>query len=233
MAYEIFTKSHKVYKLIHQNYNLLPVINRFGIKLGVKEKTVENICLEKNINPDFFLAIVNTFNNEQYFPQDELLSFSPLEIIEYLKRTHRYYINYVMPKLEFQLEQLLESRTSNNPGLKLVVQFYQNYKKEFEEHIDYEEKTVFPYMEKMVIQNKSEGNYSITSFEEEHTHVDEKLSDLKNLIIKYLAPDYNENICNEFLVTLFRFEKDIYDHARIEDIILLKQGTAIEQKLRK
>lgn len=233
MAYEIFTKSHKVYKLIHQNYNLLPVINRFGIKLGVKEKTVENICLEKNINPDFFLAIVNTFNNEQYFPQDELLSFSPLEIIEYLKRTHRYYINYVMPKLELQLEQLLESRTSNNPGLKLVVQFYQNYKKEFEEHIDYEEKTVFPYMEKMVIQNKSEGNYSITSFEEEHTHVDEKLSDLKNLIIKYLAPDYNENICNEFLVTLFRFEKDIYDHARIEDIILLKQGTAIEQKLRK
>lgn len=230
---EIFSKDHKIFRLIHHNYNLLPVLNRFGIKLGVKEKTVENVCLEKNINPNFFLAIVNTFNNEEYFPQEELLSFSPLEIIEYLKRTHRYYLNYVLPKLDFQLEQLIQSRTSENQGLQMVNQFYKKYKEELKEHIDHEEKTVFPYIEKMVINNKSEGNYTITSFEKEHTNVDEKLNDLKNLIIKYLTPDYNENLCNEFLITLFRFEKDIYDHARIEDVILLNQAETIEKKIRK
>jgi regulator of cell morphogenesis and NO signaling len=229
---EIFLKDHKVFRLIHHNYNLLPVLNRFGIKLGLKEKTVEAVCREKNINPNFFLAIVNTFVNEEYFPQDELLSFSPLEIIEYLKRTHRYYLNYILPKLDFLLEQLIESRTSENPGLQMVSQFYKKYKEELIEHIDYEEKTVFPYIEKMVLNNKSEGNYTILSFEKEHTNVDEKLNDLKNLIIKYLSPDYNENLCNEFLITLFRFEKDIYDHARIEDVILLNQAAAIEKKLR-
>jgi regulator of cell morphogenesis and NO signaling len=230
---EIFSKNDKVYRLIHHNYNLLPVLNRFGIQLGLKDKTVETICREKNINTDFFLAIVNTFSNEDYFPQDELISFSPLEIIEYLKRTHRYYLNYVVPKLDVQLQQLIDSRTSENQGLQMVSQFYKKYTEELKEHIDYEEKKVFPYIEKMVVTNKTEENYTIISFEKEHTNVDEKLNDLKNLIIKYLTPDYNENLCNEFLITLFRFERDIYDHARIEDVILLNQAAAIEEKLRK
>src|SRR5690554_3100127 len=120
---EIFSKEHKVFKLIHKNYDLLPVINRFGIKLGLKEKTVEALCREKNINPDFFLAIINTFTNEEYFPEDELITFSPLEIIEYLKRTHKYYINYVLPKLNTQLDQLIASSTSGNQELLMVTQF--------------------------------------------------------------------------------------------------------------
>lgn len=230
---EIFTKEHKVFRLIHQNYDLLPVINRFGIRLGLKEKSVETVCREKNINPNFFLAIINAFNNEKFFPQDELLSFSPLEIIEYLKRTHRYYLNYVIPKLDTQLELLIQSSTSNRQELQMVKQFYKKYTEELRDHIDYEEKTVFPYIEKMIINQNAEGNYSITSFEKEHTNVDEKLNDLKNLIIKYLSPDYDQNLCNEFLITLFRFEKDIYDHARIENVILLFQASAIEKKLRK
>lgn len=230
---ETFSKKHKVFKLIHKNYDLLPVINRFGIKLGLKEKTVETICKEKNINPDFFLAIVNTFTNEEYFPEDELITFSPLEIIEYLKRTHRYYIHYVIPKLDAQLAQLIASSSSGNQELQMVNQFYKQYTKELIEHIDHEEKTVFPYIEKMISSQKLEGPYSINSFEDEHSDVDEKLNDLKNLVIKYLNPDYDENVCNEFLITLFRFEKDLNDHARIEDIILLNQASDLENKLRK
>jgi len=230
---EIFSKEHKIFKLIHENYDLLPVINRFGIKLGLKEKTVEMICKEKNINPDFFLAIVNTYTHEAYFPEDELVTFSPLEIIEYLKRTHRYYINYVLPKLDMQLAQLISSSTSENQELQMVNQFYKQYTKELIEHIDHEEKTVFPYIEKMIKNQKSNGPYSVFSFEGEHTDVDEKLNDLKNLFIKYLNPNYDENLCNEFLITLFRFEKDLFDHARIEDVILLKQAAAIETQLRK
>jgi regulator of cell morphogenesis and NO signaling len=228
---EIFTKNHKLFRLIDHNYNLLPVLNRFGIRLGFKDKTIETICREKNINPDFFLSIVNTFHNEEYFPEAELLSFSPLEIIRYLKKTHTYYIDYVLPKLDLQLEQLIGSRTSDDKGLQMVHFFYQKYKEELIQHIDNEEDNVFPYIEKLVKNQKPEGNYSTLTFEEEHTNVDEKLNDLKNLIIKYLEPDYDENICNEFLVTLFRFERDINDHARIEDVILLFQARAIEKRL--
>src|SRR5690606_15088668 len=105
--------------------------------------------------------------------------------------------------------------------------------REFIEHIDHEEKALFPYIKKMINSNKADHQSSVLSFEDEHTNVDEKLNDLKNLIIKYLNPDYDDNLCNEFLMTLYRFERDVHDHARIEDVILLNQAVAIENKLRK
>lgn len=228
---EIFNKDHKLYYLIDQNYHLLPVLNRFGIKLGVKDKTVENICKEKNINTGFFLAIMNTYNYEEYFPENELLSFSPLEIIDYLRKTHEYYLQYVVPKLDQLLSRIIASSKSDFKGLQMVDAFYKKYKRELFQHIGYEEENVFPYVVELVKNHKTNPSYTIQSFEKEHTNVDEKLNDLKNLIIKYIPPDYDENICNEFLITLFRFEKDIKDHARVEDKILLPLTIDIEKKV--
>jgi len=74
--------------------------------------------------------------------------------------------------------------------------------------------------------------YSIQSFEKEHTNVDENLFDLKNIIIKFLTPNYNDKDCNEFLINLFQFEIDLTDHARIEDKILVPKVMRIEKELK-
>ncbi len=228
---EIFTKEDKIAKLITHNYHLLPVLNRFDIQLGVKEKTVQEICSVKRINVNFFLAIVNTFHNDNYFPGNEMREFSPVEIVSYLKRTHQYYTDYVLPKLESLLHQLIASSKENTKELHMVDVFYRKYKQELIQHINDEEERVFPYVVHLAEKKEKTGDYSIHSFEKEHTNVDEKLNDLKNLIIKYINPDYNKNICNEFLITLFRFENDIKDHARIEDKMMLPITLELEEKL--
>lgn len=228
---EIFKNNDKLSHLIHQNYHLLPVLNRFGIKLGIKDKTVEDICSERKISTGFFLAIVNTYHNEEFFPREELLSFSPLEIIRYLRKTHQYYFQTVVPKLDDLLGRLIASSHEDFKGLQMVDVFYKKYKKELTQHIDYEEERVFPYVINLVKNHKIDPKYTIRSFEQEHSNVDEKLNDLKNLIIKYIAPDYDENICNDFLITLSLFEKDLEDHARIEDKILMPMVIEIENKL--
>jgi regulator of cell morphogenesis and NO signaling len=62
--------------------------------------------------------------------------------------------------------------------------------------------------------------------------VDAKLNDLKNLVIKFLVADYDDNLCNDFLITLLRFERDLIDHARIEDKILVPIVSRIENTLK-
>ncbi|MCG6189244.1 hemerythrin domain-containing protein [Maribellus maritimus] len=219
--------------LIRTNYHLLPVINRFGIRLGFKDKTIEEVCELHKISSDFFLAIVNTFHNEDYFPEEELLSFSPHLIVQYLKRTHQYYINYILPKMESLLEQLNSDCSPNCKELKIIDAFYKRYKNELLNHINDEETRVFPYVVELINNPRSmDPNFTITEFEKEHSNVEIQLEDLKNLIIKYIEPVYDENICNEFLITLFRFEADIKDHARIEDAILVPLAIAIEDKYR-
>lgn len=217
--------------LVEANYNLLPVINRFGITLGNKDKSLNQICTSLNVNIDFFLAIINTYHNVEYFAEKELKGFSPLVIIEYLKKTHSYYIDYMLPKLDSLLNQLIESNKTEIQQLNIIEKFYRKYKTELLLHIQEEEELVFPYIASLISDKPSGSKYSIRSYEKEHSKVDVKLNDLKNLIIKYTAPVYDNNICNEFLGTLLRFEKDINDHARIEDKILIPQVVEIENTL--
>ena len=40
--------------------NLIPVINRFGIKLGLGDKNIRCFCEEKKLDPDFFISILNS-----------------------------------------------------------------------------------------------------------------------------------------------------------------------------
>lgn len=226
-----FTKQNKIIDLVETNYHLLPVINRFDINLGNKDKSLEKICSALNIDIDFLLVIVNTFHNAEYFPETELKSFPPILIIDYLKKTHQHYITYVLPKLEYLLKQLIKSNETEIHQLDIIEQFYLKYKEELLLHINEEEQFLFPYITNLVESNKDNTQYNIHAFEKEHSNVDIKLNDLKNLIIKYLEPVYDNNICNDFLINLFRFEKDIKDHARIEDKILIPRIVELERQL--
>jgi regulator of cell morphogenesis and NO signaling len=234
-----FKPNDKLAKLIHTNHFLLPVINRFGIRLGFKDKTVEQLCHEMGIDLNFFLTIVNTFTDEDYFPEHELLSFSPHLLVDYLTKTHNYYFEYLFPEVERRLERLLSGCDGTCDDLQLIKTFYNKYKEELSKHLKEEERDVFPYV--LAIYDAYEQNkpldskyqtYSMQSAEPEHTKVDQKIFDLKNIVIKYLEPSYNHNDCNSFLFAIFQFEKDLLDHARIEDKILLTKVVELEKLMK-
>ena len=230
-----FKGNDKLEKLIHSNQFLLPVINRFGIRLGFKDKTVTEVCKSLNIDENFFLIIINTYNHEDYFPETELLSFSPLLLVDYLRKTHLYYFEYLFPEVERRLDRMLQSCDGMCNDLKLIKQFYNKYKDELSKHLHEEDNKVFPYIialtnawERREPIPKEFNEFTIKSFEHVHNSVDQKIYDLKNIIIKYLDPTYNDNECNAFLYSIFQFERDLLDHARIEDKILVTKVKHIE-----
>jgi len=228
----LYTKENKVISVIRNNFKLLPVLNRFGIKLGVKDKTIEEICAENKINVQFFLAIINTYANQHYFPKSELLSFSPELIIEYLRKTHKYYANYIIPNIEETLNKLIASSKGNNPNILLIQTFYAKYKEEFLGHNQNEEAYFFPYVLELSKNKETTRTNPVEgSYEKEHLNIDDKLQDLKNLLLKYLEGDFDDNIYNEFIYKLNDFEKDAKDHARIEDAILIPIARELENKL--
>ncbi len=219
-----FTGNDKMLQLVQANPNLLPVIHRFGIRLGFGNRSVADVCAAFQVNTAFFLAIVNTFHNKHYFPEEQLLSFSPLLIVDYLKKTHAYYIGFSLPQIEDLIHRLLESTPEQNNEMKMIETFYLAYKRKLLEHIDEEEQQVFPFVGKLVQSPETLGNRAFDfNFEKEHEHVDLELDDLKNIILKYMVPEYDELICNKLMEEIYRFEKDIRDHSRMEDAILIPQ----------
>lgn len=212
--------------LIENNYQLLPVISRFGISLGFKDKTVREICEKEKINMEFFLAIVNTYNNNEFYVEKELVNFQASLIIDYLEKTHQYYLNFIIPKLDSLLDKVIKSAFTSTEELILLERFYREYRDELIIHIRDEEEKFFPLILKKCSTKMKSGASSHLSFDFEHTNVEMKINDIKNLLIRYIRPVYDVNLCNDFFIALLQFEEDIANHTRIEDRILISMNNA-------
>ena len=225
---KLFKENSTVSEIIAADYNILPLLNRFGTGLGDGDRTVEDACRKNGINPEFFLLVINIFIHKDYHPESNSIHFAPELIIDYLRKTHSYYIEYILPELDHIFTKLMAVCSGNCSDLSLINRFYKQYKKELLDHIKDEENRVFPYALQLASGNKVTSGYTISRFEAEHSNVEEKLSDLRMLLIKNLGPGYDQNLCNEFFFALARFEDDITDHARLEDKILVPSVRAIE-----
>ncbi len=222
-----FTKKMKLADLIMHDYHLLPVIFRFGINLGFGDKTVEQICEEKNINSDFFIAIANTFCFEEYFPEEELQRFDIEEIINFLRSSHDFFVNYRLKEMETMLEKIyLNCCKEHNNQFLILKNFFDGFKKELLEHIEFEDKKLFPlilkikYLQQSENKNELEENL-LDDYFWQHTDVEEKLNDLKNIFIKYVPQTIDKILGFEFTEFLFDFEKDLSKHQIIEERVLI------------
>lgn len=234
--------SMKMADVIHSNYMLIPVINRLGIHLGFGEKTVKTVCLEHNLDVDFVLCILNTYSNEEYFPKTLLRTFNVRDIIKYLRCTHRYYLQVQIPIIEELIERLVSKYQSKDGNLALVQAFFQTYKRDLTEHLRQEEHFTYPYIEQIYELSKTEfdadayrqlmHSYSMKRYSEEHSDIDDKLFDLQNILIKYITMPEGESITNSIVFELFRLERDIKDHTRLEDKILRPLVLELEQALK-
>ncbi|UCG27829.1 MAG: hemerythrin domain-containing protein [Bacteroidales bacterium] len=239
----IIRQDNKMADLIHMNYLLISVINRFGIDLGFRDKTVFEVCREHHIDVRFFLEIVNAFHDKDYFPDEDLQDFSIRLIVDYLAKTHRYYLDEKIPEIEQLIDEMVNTCFNQTDNLNMLQKFFKEYKEELAHHTKREDEVVFPYaihVEKAFTRGKADpdlknqmNGYSITDYINEHDNIEEKLFDLKNIIIKYLPPPKNRALCNKVLSELFNLEKDMNDHSRIEEKVLVPKVIVMEKQLRK
>lgn len=225
--------------ILEKHHELIPVVQRFGINLGFGDQTIKQLCNERQINTSFFLDIINTFINKSYFPTEKMREYSIQTIVDYLRATHQYYLKTVIPAIEDDIAGVRQSCRRRCENMRFIDTFYQNYKDELLQHIHNEERKFFPFalalanIQEQTADLKSlhkQYGFSYSAHIKEHEEVIVKLTDLKIILIKYVPPDYDTNIGNDLLARLFAFERDINDHERLEDIILVPALKKVERQ---
>jgi len=239
---DLITSNSLLSKVIHSDFEILTILQRFGIKLGLGDKSISEVCDLHNIDTIFFLEIINIFHNKDFFPDDKIQKISIKLIINFLNSSHMFYNNEKIPFIESLIDELYWETDDHDRNLSILKKFFYEYKTEVKVHTLHEEETVYPYA--VFIEETCNGKqdlvdcykkmeiYSITNYAQEHENIEEKLTDLKNIIIKYLPPPKNQNIINKILFQLFRLEKDLNNHARIEEKILVPKILKMENKLK-
>lgn len=226
-AVKVYEAQDKMINLIRDNYNVLQSLSAFGISLGFGDKTVEETCLANKVDTTTFLAIVNmTINRATDFDLDNL-SISTL--LHYLEACHRYYLDYQLP---FVRRELSESIYINDKLGKLILQMYDEYAKEINKHMNYEERMVFPYV-KELMGGQSSTTYNIDTFAKHHTEADKSLKELKSLIIKYLPSGmHNSNKLNSTLFLIHNNEEWLGNHQEVEDKMFVPLVRKMEEELK-
>ena len=219
----------KMADLIEVNYHLLAVLTRFGIEGGFGEKTVRDICEKNHLDTDTFLLICNVYSHKDHEPSEEILRDGHIDdILRYLHQSHDYYMSNALVLLASTIEDLI--KPCSDTQKKVIWQFFAEYKAELEKHFAYEEGEVIPYVQKLLL-GKRDPHFSIDHFEENHSNIEEKLSDLKNLILKSLPATCDDRLRVRLLNYIFALQSDLDSHTAIEDNILVPMVRLIENPL--
>lgn len=224
----MYEASDKMISLIRDNYNLLQSLGSFGISLGFGDKTVKQVCDDQNVDTNTFLAVVN-FTINGYREMDDVSRLSVPTLLQYLKASHDYFIGFQLP---FIRKELVDALDENDNLARLILKLYDEYSRSVTQHMKYEEKTVFPYVESLIA-GKPMANYAIDMYSKHHGQESSKLRELKSIIIKYFPGDCLRN--NQLSATLY----DIYNneewlalHAEVEDNIFIPVIKYLEDKSR-
>ena len=225
----MFSAEMKLGDLIDANYNLLSILSRLDIRLGFGEISVGGMCRRYGLSTELFLMICRIYTFDDYSPSCAALGDDDLRhIVDYLRASHRYYTGFSIPRLREDMDAVIATCDSKHG--KILRRFFDDYCGEVASHFAYEEDTVFPYID-MLLDGRRSDDFSIERFEDNHSDIDEKLNDMKSLIIKYLPEECRSGHRNDTLFGIYRFEEDLARHTLIEDRLLIPLVAKIERRL--
>lgn len=199
----MYHASDKMGKLIAAEPQTLQIISRFDLPLGVGEKSVDEVCRENGIHTSTFLSVLNRQPNPD-------IHIPTLQV--YLKNAHTYFLDFALPRIRQNLIEAISHTHSDHQIPMLIMQFFDRYVEEVRLHIQHENESIY------------------SSHATDDMHIANKLTELKNLIIKYYPDSTPNTLLYSALHEIFEIEQELALHCAIEDEILLPAMKKAKQK---
>ncbi len=223
---EVLGANTKVSTIVENNFKLLAVFSRLGMKGSFGEKTLAELCVSAGLDVDTVLLIAMVYSSSTHKPgTEELRNCHINDVLRYLRASHEYYVESAVKLIESTIEELIAPCKANQK--QVIRNFFIDYKTELEKHFRFEEEQVIPYIKDLMIGRKDK-NFSIESFEDNHSNIEETLSDFKNLVMTSLPHECDDDKRIFLLQFLHALQSDLVSHTYIEDNILVPKAKLME-----
>lgn len=210
----LYNKESRLSDAILAHPQLIPVINRLGVELGMGDRSIGAICLEKGIDADFFLSVVNTFLDSDYFPVNARGTFTLAKTIDYLRMTALFYCRVQLPNIRRHFTSLTErSRGENNLGF--LRSFFDETAERIEALAASDEEGLYPSL------LRGADGSAVRESVESHDEIEARLLDLLHLFVAHLKGECDRNLCTAVVTAIFSLSKDYRQNNRIRRRILL------------
>lgn len=212
-----YKATDKLSYVIANDYHLLQVMSRFGITLGFGEKTIYDVCRQNSIDVDTFLAVINYVKDGAENRQQTFEHINVSNLLDYLKRTHKYFLDYLLPSIRFHLLNAIDCSVKNEVAF-LVLKFFDEYVDEVNKHMEYEENTTFAFVER-IINGEAVSLENSHLLSRHHESIENKIKELKNLFMQFYPAKENNERLNAVIISIYQCEEDMAIHCLVEDNI--------------
>lgn len=223
-----YTPNSKMADLLSDHYSIFLLIFRFDIPLGMGEKTIKEVCEENNVDVNTFIYIVHFILFREKTNQIDLHKKLDLPlIIRFLKNSHAYFTDFRIPEIRKDLLEAIEGAPKD--VIFVIERYFDEYAKEVDQHMRYENEVVFNYTEKLLAGIK-DPKYSIDIFAKKHDKVELKMLELKNIFIKYYSVNTSYKL-NNVLHELYACGEELENHNAVENEIFIPCMRELENLL--
>ncbi|MDO4955906.1 MAG: helix-turn-helix transcriptional regulator [Bacteroidales bacterium] len=224
----MYRLTDKMSFVISRDYKLLQVMSRFGLSLGFGDKTVGEVCQQSGVDSQTFLDVVN-FLADGNASQDRIKSIDIPSLMSYLRNAHSYFLDFKLPNIRRKLISSIDCSVNNEVAF-LILKFFDAYVEGIRQHMQYENEQVFTYVDALM-ENKLSNTFNIHVFASHHDDIEEKLKDLKEIIITYYPTEADNNIFYSVLFDLYTAEEDLGLHNSIENKLFIPAVTLLEREV--
>jgi regulator of cell morphogenesis and NO signaling len=220
-AFVMILGHSKMYDVVFKNPRLLLILEFFNIPLGFGDQTVYEICKKYHIDEQLFLTFFHLYCYTETVTIDvgHYGKTEAMMVLDFLTSSHEYFLEEKIPRLKAIIKT--KSTKEDDKDTKIIKKFVHDYADEVFDHITYENKIVFPYVRSLLQEPEKDQSYNIEQFKKHHTNIEVKLTDLLNLLIKHVRPEYDNTIRRQLLFELSDLERDIHVHDFIENNLLI------------
>lgn len=231
----MYSSKDKMYSLIANEHQAIDIIGRFGIPLGVGDKTIGEVCQEQSIHCETFLSIIN-YRTSDAAQQIHYQTIDLRTLMRYLRNAHSYFFEFSLPMLRQKLIESINLSTTNSQIPILIIKFFDEYVENISVHMQHENEQLFPYIESLLAGERP-PQVDTALFEHQHKFVDDQhiastLSELKNLIIKYYPQTEQNYLLGYALNDIFQTEENLAIHCAIEEDLLFPAAKHLEKRLK-
>ena len=209
----VLSPEMKIYELIDAAPMLLSLFSRLNIHLPFGDISIAEMCRRDGYNPQLFIMLCAMHIDLRHRPADEEITPEMLpEVIAYLRASHRYYAEQMLPHTARHLEEILSY--CDNLSERVLRGFYDDSTRYIKRHFEEEEREIFTLMER----GERDANFAL--FDMPHADIDDRSNDIASLIVKSLPEAAPTPLRCAMLKDVYELRDDLRRHSNIETYLL-------------
>ncbi|MCU0390253.1 MAG: iron-sulfur cluster repair di-iron protein [Thermoflexibacter sp.] len=243
--------SKSLAEIVSENYSFGAVLHQFGIDFfKYPYKTLESVCIARHISPTIVInelqaKLVTPSDAQQQINFDRIAKYPVDMVIDYLRQAHRVFMRRRLPyMLELVKNTNLPTESSYHDEIVNDLQIaFPIFAEDFIHHILEEESEIFNHimrLDDVVYHNMPLSKiyyemekYSIQKFAVQHTTDDDDMRGIREITNDYEITKHTPFMLKVLYTELKSFEKELSEHAIIENKILIPKALKLESKVKK